>query len=106
MRFLRVGEPGQERPVVLTDDDGAFDLSIVTADIDGQFLADGGIARTRDAISAESLPRVDIDGQRVGPPLARPGAVICIGQNYAAHAAGSGNGPPEYAFFFFKHSNT
>jgi 2-keto-4-pentenoate hydratase/2-oxohepta-3-ene-1,7-dioic acid hydratase in catechol pathway len=49
---------------------------------------------------------VDIDGQRVGPPLARPGAVICIGQNYAAHAAESGNGPPEYAFFFFKHSNT
>lgn len=106
MRFLRIGEPGQERPVVQNDDDVALDLSTITADIDGRFLADGGIRRTRDAIAAGSLPRVDIDGQRIGPPLARPGAVVCIGQNYAAHAAESGNPPPKYPFFFFKHSNT
>jgi 2,4-diketo-3-deoxy-L-fuconate hydrolase len=105
MRFLRVGEPGQERPVV-QDDDVALDLSTITADIDGRFLAGGGIQRTRDAIAAETLSRLDIDGQRVGPPLARPGAVVCIGQNYAAHAAESGDPPPKYPFFFFKHSNT
>jgi len=49
---------------------------------------------------------VDIDGQRIGAPLARPGAVVCIGQNYAAHAAESGDPPPRYPFFFFKHPNT
>jgi len=106
MRFLRVGDPGRERPVVQNDDDVALDLSTITADIDGQFLAGGGIQRTRDAITAGSLSRVDIDGQRVGPPLARPGAVVCIGQNYAAHAAESGDPPPKYPFFFFKHPNT
>jgi len=106
MRFLRVGEPGQERPVVVNDDDGALDLSTITADIDGRFLAGGGIQRTRDAMAAGTLSRVDIDGQRIGPPVARPGAVVCIGQNYAAHAAESGDPPPKYPFFFFKHSNT
>jgi len=107
MRLLRVGEPGRERPVVQHDDDGvAFDLSTITADIDGRFLADGGIQRIRDAIDADALSRVDIDGQRIGAPLARPGAVVCIGQNYAAHAAESGDPPPKYPFFFFKHPNT
>jgi 2,4-didehydro-3-deoxy-L-rhamnonate hydrolase len=106
MRLLRVGDPGRERPVVQNDDDVALDLSTITADIDGGFLAGGGIQRTRDAITAGSLSRVDIDGQRVGPPLARPGAVVCIGQNYAAHAAESGDPPPKYPFFFFKHPNT
>jgi 2,4-didehydro-3-deoxy-L-rhamnonate hydrolase len=106
MRFLRAGDPGRERPVVQNDDDVALDLSTITADIDGGFLAGGGIQRTRDAITAGSLSRVNIDGQRVGPPLARPGAVVCIGQNYAAHAAESGDPPPRYPFFFFKHPNT
>jgi 2,4-didehydro-3-deoxy-L-rhamnonate hydrolase len=106
MRFLRVGEPGRERPVVQNDDDVALDLSTIATDIDAQFLTGDGIHRTRDAITAGSLPRVDIDGQRVGPPLARPGAVVCIGQNYAAHAAESGDPPPTYPFFFFKHPNT
>jgi 2,4-didehydro-3-deoxy-L-rhamnonate hydrolase len=56
MRLLRVGKPGRERPVV-QNDDVAFDLSTITADIDGRFLAEGGIRRTRDAITAGSLPR-------------------------------------------------
>ena len=106
MRFLRVGEPGGERPVVQNDDDVALDLSTITADIDGSFLADDGIRRTRDALTAGSLSRMDIDGQRIGPPLGRPGAIVCIGQNYAAHAAESGAPPPKYPIVFFKHSNT
>jgi 2-keto-4-pentenoate hydratase/2-oxohepta-3-ene-1,7-dioic acid hydratase in catechol pathway len=43
---------------------------------------------------------------RFGPPLARPPAVLCIGQNYAAHAAESGSAPPEAPVLFFKHPNT
>jgi 2-keto-4-pentenoate hydratase/2-oxohepta-3-ene-1,7-dioic acid hydratase in catechol pathway len=43
---------------------------------------------------------------RVGPPIARPGAVLYIGQNYVAHAAESGNEPPATPILFFKHPNT
>jgi 2,4-didehydro-3-deoxy-L-rhamnonate hydrolase len=106
MRLLRVGEPGRERPAVLDDEDAAFDITSVTTDIDGRFLSGDGIERVREALAGGRLPRLDVSGLRVGPPLARPGAVVCIGQNYAAHAAESGDPPPQYPIFFFKHPNT
>jgi 2-keto-4-pentenoate hydratase/2-oxohepta-3-ene-1,7-dioic acid hydratase in catechol pathway len=100
---MRVGAPGAERPVVLDDQNQAFALS---ADIDGTFLAGDGIARTRAALAAGELQAVDIAGERVGPPIARPTAVVCIGMNYAAHAAESGGRPPDAPVVFFKHPNT
>jgi 2,4-didehydro-3-deoxy-L-rhamnonate hydrolase len=105
MQLLRVGEVGAERPMVSTGD-GTFDLTPVTADIDGAFLAGDGLARTREALSAGRLDLVHVDGLRVGAPLARPAAVVCIGQNYAAHAAESGAEPPAEPIVFFKHPNT
>jgi len=105
MRFLRVGEPGAERPAV-EEGGRVFDISAVTPDLDGSFLADGGIRRVRDALAAGELPSTDIAGRRLGPPIARPAAVVCIGQNYAAHAAESGSPPPEFPIIFFKHPNT
>jgi 2,4-didehydro-3-deoxy-L-rhamnonate hydrolase len=105
MRLLRVGDPGGERPAV-EDGGQAFDLSPVTDDIDGRFLAGDGVLRVRDALRRGNLPRLDITGQRLGPPIARPTAVLCIGQNYAAHAAESGAAPPKYPIIFFKHPNT
>ncbi|MEU4569131.1 fumarylacetoacetate hydrolase family protein [Micromonospora sp. NPDC023956] len=102
MRFMRIGPAGAERPVLV---DGAdhFDLSGVTADIDAAFLAADPVARVR---AAGPLPRVDVTGQRVGAPVARPGAVLCIGQNYAAHAAESGVAPPAAPILFHKSPNT
>jgi 2,4-didehydro-3-deoxy-L-rhamnonate hydrolase len=105
MRFLRVGDLGAERPAVGTDD-GTFDLTSLTDDLDGAFLRDHGVDRTRDALSGQRLPRLEVDGTRVGAPLARPAAVVCIGQNYAAHAAESGAQPPAEPIVFFKHPNT
>ncbi|MEH1016197.1 fumarylacetoacetate hydrolase family protein [Micromonospora sp. CPCC 206060] len=102
MRFMRIGPVGAERPV-LFDGTGHFDLSGVTADIDGAFLAADPVARVR---AAGPLPRIDVTGQRVGAPIARPGAVLCIGQNYAAHAAESGAEPPAEPILFFKSPNT
>lgn len=105
IRIGRLGEPGQETPVV-EQDGRVYDLSSVTADIDGDFLAAGGIARVRAAL-AEGLPEIaDWREQRLGSPIARPMAVLCIGQNYAAHAAESGNPPPKVPILFFKHPNT
>lgn len=106
MKLMRIGAPGAERPVLRTDDERHLDLTPVTADIDGAFLAGGGVERVRAAYAAGELAEVDVTGQRVGAPIARPGAVLCIGQNYAAHAAESGSAPPSVPILFYKGSNT
>lgn len=103
---MRVGALGAERPVVLDDNDSAYSLSGLTRDIDGAFLADGGVARVRAALAAGTLPAENIEGERIGAPIARPMAVVCVGMNYAAHAAESGAAPPERPVIFFKHPNT
>ncbi|WP_101847748.1 fumarylacetoacetate hydrolase family protein [Zhihengliuella sp. ISTPL4] len=106
MELLRLGAIGHERPYVRDDEGVVRDLGSLTRDIDGAFLAAGGIARVRAALADGSLPEVEITGLRVGAPVARPTAVICIGQNYAAHAAESGAEPPAQPVVFFKHPNT
>jgi 2-keto-4-pentenoate hydratase/2-oxohepta-3-ene-1,7-dioic acid hydratase in catechol pathway len=103
---MRFGPLGAERPAVRGDDGTVFDLTPLTADIDGAFLAADGAARTRDALAAGALAPLDVTGLRVGAPLTRPSALICIGQNYAAHAAESGAAPPQRPIIFFKHPNT
>ena len=105
MELMRLGDAGAETPVVRVDD-ATYSIASLTADIDGAFLEAGGIARVRDAVAAGSLPPFDVDGVRVGAPIARPMAVLCIGQNYAAHAAESGSPPPEHPILFHKHPNT
>jgi 2-keto-4-pentenoate hydratase/2-oxohepta-3-ene-1,7-dioic acid hydratase in catechol pathway len=110
VQLLRLGAAGEERPAVRTDDGRILDLSSLTKDIDGTFLAGGGIASVREAVASNRLPQIedagDGSGLRVGSPIARPGAVLCIGQNYAAHAAESGSPPPKTPILFFKHPNT
>ncbi|MFJ6199037.1 fumarylacetoacetate hydrolase family protein [Micromonospora sp. NPDC092111] len=55
---------------------------------------------------ATHLPELDITGHRIGSPIARPGVVLCVGQNYAAHAAESGSPPPTTPIVFYKAPNT
>jgi 2-keto-4-pentenoate hydratase/2-oxohepta-3-ene-1,7-dioic acid hydratase in catechol pathway len=105
MKLARLGEPGSEIPVVVDGDD-TFDLRSLTSDIDGPFLATG-LSLARAALAAGTLPRLDgAQRLRTGAPIAKPGAVICIGQNYAAHARESGAEPPTDPVVFFKHPNT
>ncbi len=104
LELLRVGPVGAERPIARIDG-AAYSLDGVAEDIDGEFLAGGGIPRVREAHANGALPIV-IDYERIGAPIARPQAVICIGQNYAAHAAESGAQPPSELIVFFKHPNT
>jgi len=104
-KFFRLGAVGDEIPAVDTGDGVVRDLRSLTADIDGPFLAGDGLRRAREVASA--LPELEGAARmRVGAPVARPGAVLCIGQNYAAHAAESGNGAPTVPILFFKHPNT
>lgn len=106
MKFARLGPVGHERPVVI-DGDQTHDLSGITRDIDADFWSSDGPARVRTALAAGELPVVDdAAGLRIGAPIARPGAVVCIGMNYAAHAAESGAEPPTIPVLFFKAPNT
>ncbi|NDL58121.1 fumarylacetoacetate hydrolase family protein [Phytoactinopolyspora mesophila] len=101
MQLLRIGEAGAERPAVRVDET-TFDLAPITSDIDGAFLADDGIARTRQALEAGELAPVESSGQRIGAPIARPGKIVCIGLNYSDHAAESGMDIPSEPVIFMK----
>jgi 2-keto-4-pentenoate hydratase/2-oxohepta-3-ene-1,7-dioic acid hydratase in catechol pathway len=109
MRLMRLGPAGGERPVLGTADGRTYDLSGLTPDIDPAYFAADGPARAREALAAGTLPELpaaDLAGLRVGAPVARPGAVLCIGQNYAAHARESGAEPPTEPILFHKSPNT
>jgi 2-keto-4-pentenoate hydratase/2-oxohepta-3-ene-1,7-dioic acid hydratase in catechol pathway len=106
MKYMRVGAPGAEIPVARTKDGRHLDLRDITADIDGRFLSSDGPARAEEAVTAGRLPELDVTGLRVGPPIARPSVVLCIGMNYAAHAAESGAAPPPHPVMFYKAPNT
>jgi 2,4-didehydro-3-deoxy-L-rhamnonate hydrolase len=106
VELRRLGPVGQERPAVVSEG-VTYRLEVLTADIDGDFLAQGGIARVRAALAAGELSRWEgAENERIGAPIARPSAVLCIGQNYAAHAAESGSEPPAVPILFHKHPNT
>jgi 2-keto-4-pentenoate hydratase/2-oxohepta-3-ene-1,7-dioic acid hydratase in catechol pathway len=106
VRFARLGEAGLERPVLLAG--GIyFDLSGLTDDITGEFLAGDGPQRARAALEAGALLELpDALSLRIGAPIARPSAVVCVGMNYAAHAAESGSAPPTVPIIFLKPPNT
>lgn len=106
MILLRVGAPGEERPTVRTAEGRLLDLSSVTSDIDGAFLASDGFERARAAVAAGSLPELDADGARIGAPVARPGKIVCIGLNYRDHAAETGAAIPPRPVVFMKDPGT
>jgi 2,4-didehydro-3-deoxy-L-rhamnonate hydrolase len=105
-QLMNIGPSGQERPVFQGPEGDFFDLTPLTDEIDGNFLAAHGPARALDAAAGGSLPRIDVVGLRVGPPILRPGALICVGMNYAAHAAESGGSAPDTPIVFLKTPNT
>jgi len=106
MRLARLGEAGHEIPVLI-DGDRYFDLRSVVADLTGDRLGRESLAAIASAKDAGSLPELaDATALRIGPPIARPGAILCIGMNYAAHAAESGSAPPEIPILFLKTTNT
>ncbi|MFJ4175486.1 fumarylacetoacetate hydrolase family protein [Microbacterium sp. NPDC089696] len=106
MKFARLGELGAEIPV-LVEGDVHLDLRPVTSDVDGAFLASDVHARVESARAAgELVPLEGAADLRVGAPIVRPSAVICIGQNYAAHARESGAEPPTVPIMFLKTPNT
>ena len=102
MKLLRYGMPGQEKPGVLDSQGRVRDLSGLMADVAGSALLPESIARLR-GIDINSLPLVAGTPQkdlRLGPCVGQIGKFICIGLNYADHAAESGaQVPPEPVVF-------
>lgn len=103
MRLLRAGAPGAESPGVELPDGTRIDVSPLTADFDEAFLAGDGLPEL-EAWLPRHLPRAarippDV---RLGPPIARPGKIVCIGLNYRDHAAESGMALPAEPVIFFK----
>ena len=100
MKLLRYGPAGQEKPGVLDQEGQIRDLSGLTADIDGPFLA-GPAWQQLQALDLSTLPRVA--GQpRLGACVGRIGKFICIGLNYADHAAESNMPIPQEPVVFNK----
>jgi ureidoglycolate lyase len=87
MKLLRYGPKGQEKPGLMDADGIMRDLSSVVDDIAGDVLSDAGLARLR-GLDTATLPRVP-DGARIGACVGRVGKMVCIGLNYADHAAES-----------------
>ena len=98
MKLLRVGNKGAEKPAILHTDGTYRDLSSVVPDITGATIGADGLARIK-AADASRLP-VLAAGSRIGPCVGNVGKFICVGLNYADHAAESGmQVPPEPVLF-------
>jgi len=107
MKLLRYGPAGEEKPALLLPDHHVVDVSDHLRDYDGPFFADDGLTRLQELTSDPSrLPVVDMRHQRVGAPIGRPHQVLCIGLNYADHAAESGLELPQEPVLFNKAPNT
>lgn len=100
MKLLRYGDRGSEKPGMLDADGTIRDLSAHVADIDGSILGADSLAKLA-AIDASSLPAVS-GAPRLGPPVANPSKVLCIGLNYTDHALEGGWPIPDEPVLFMK----
>ncbi len=103
MKLLRYGPAGQEKPGMLDADGDIRDLSSVIPDLSGDALAPTSLARIA-ALDPASLPKVPGE-PRLGPPVAGMKNIVCIGLNYADHAAETGAPIPKEPIVFLKSLN-
>ncbi len=103
MKLIRFGKIGKEKPGVQLDDDNLIDVSAFGSDYDENFFGNNGIEKLRIWLveNIKSCPKIN-KKTRLGPPLARPSKIICVGLNYAQHAAESGMDIPKEPVLFFK----
>ncbi len=78
----------------------------MTDDFDEEFFGSDGMARLRDFVKQNPTERRAIGDERIGAPFARPHQIICVGLNYADHAAETGAAVPDEPILFTKAPNT
>jgi 2-keto-4-pentenoate hydratase/2-oxohepta-3-ene-1,7-dioic acid hydratase in catechol pathway len=107
MKLIRFGNPGAEKPGLQLADGRRIDASGFGSDYDEAFFGGDGLARLAawaDA-NAANAPIVE-PGTRLGPCVARPSKIVCIGLNYADHAKESGLDIPKEPIIFFKSTSS
>ena len=110
MKLVRFGPPGKEKPGIWIDDafpgmPGILDVRAMAfdiADYDAHFFTHCGIERVRNLLTELKKIVVPGLGMRLGPPVVRPGQIICVGKNYADHAKEMGGEIPKAPLFFAK----
>jgi 2-keto-4-pentenoate hydratase/2-oxohepta-3-ene-1,7-dioic acid hydratase in catechol pathway len=100
MKLMRYGAKGQEKPAMLDADGQVRDLSGILSDITATTLGKVELARLA-ALNVNSLPIIDQPG-RIAPPYSGMGKFVCVGLNYADHAAESGLPIPAEPILFMK----
>jgi len=102
MKLIRYGLPGQEKPGILQGEQ-RYDVSAFGEDYTEAFFEHHGLQRLADFVRAHAgkLARV-ADTERLGPPVARPSKILCIGLNYSDHAHEIGATPPPEPVLFLK----
>ncbi len=100
MKLMRYGAKGAEKPGLVDAQGRVRALSGVVADIGADTLSPAGLAKLR-AIDPASLPLVEKPG-RIAPPWSWCGKFLCIGLNYADHAAEAGMALPKEPILFMK----
>ena len=103
MKLLRYGPAGQEKPGILDAAGAIRDLSGVIPDITGDVLSPAALAKIA-ALDVNSLPKV-AGNPRIGSPVTGMKNLICIGLNYADHAAETGAPIPKEPIVFLKSLN-
>ena len=102
MKLIRWGNPGKEKTGVIIND-VKYDTSSLGEDYNEQFFENDGLKRLGDYLSAnEGKLAVVADGERLAAPFARPSKILCIGLNYAKHAAETGAAIPAEPILFMK----
>ena len=105
MRIARLGEFNREKPAVVVSETEAVFIDDVIADWNRVELEAGAYEKVA-KLDLSSRPRVKISDYRLGSPVARPTKAICIGLNYAQHAAETGAESPKEPIIFMKAPDT
>lgn len=100
MKLIRFGAAGAEKPGVIIDDK-YYDVSGLVQDYNEAFFGGDGLEKLKQDIANASLTEVD-KGVRLGPALARPSKIVCVGLNYKDHAAETNAPIPAEPILFFK----
>ncbi|WP_370476363.1 fumarylacetoacetate hydrolase family protein [Tamlana flava] len=103
MKLIRFGETGLEKPGIQLANGTKIDVSTFGMDYNEEFFGNEGIEKLKTWLEANqsNCPEID-DSVRLGPPLTRPSKIVCIGLNYAQHAAEAGMEVPKEPVLFFK----
>lgn len=103
MKLLRFGPMGYEKPGILDLGGRRIDVSAFGEDYDEHFFENNGLERLENWLAENSRNCPEIpDSARLGSCVARPSKIICIGLNYAKHAAEGGMDTPKEPILFFK----